>query len=330
MYFKNLPKFEYDFGTTTKMVDVFRRISFTEETKNSLDAFRSYVVKSGKTPDDVANEVYGDAGWFWLVLMSNNIINVETEWPRSQTKMQRQFTDTGFLSGSSLFSYENRDFQKGDIIVKATSCTEGENGCDETGVTAEADNYAIIDEWHPNLFKINVKLKGPDFLLKGDDRDVLHYRKSGDNFSPVPSIFSGCSGDSNVFRIEKNTDIIKGLDKFKYGNMEVSPFSQITGGGPLPDGPPDATNVPYLPVYSDAGLCGLTGTLLYKYMTDNQTIPAGFETVTVEDSIYKEEYEKSKIKLLHPRLLIGLYDEFKMLMSSDSPRGTTRIIEFKG
>ena len=56
----------------------------------------------------------------------------------------------------------------------------------------------------------------------------------------------------------------------------------------------------------------------------------GFEAVEVEQDIYEENYKKRHIKLLNPKLLPDLYDEFRFLMSGNVPRGTTRIIEFKG
>jgi len=108
MYFQNLPKFEYD---TVELVDIFRRIAFTEETLNSLDSFVDYVVPDGFTPDRCAREFYGDANWFWVVLLSNNILSVESEWPKSQNKIQRRFRDTGFLNGSSLFFDLTRAFE---------------------------------------------------------------------------------------------------------------------------------------------------------------------------------------------------------------------------
>ena len=86
---RKIPKFEYD---AVELVDVFRRIAFTEETLNSLESFVDYVVPDGYTPDRCALEFYGDANWFWVVLLSNNILSVEGEWPKSQNKIQRKFT----------------------------------------------------------------------------------------------------------------------------------------------------------------------------------------------------------------------------------------------
>ena len=118
------------------------------------------------------------------------------------------------------------------------------------------------------------------------------------------------------------------MSKFKYGSIEISPFSQVTGGGPIPDGPPGATFTPYTPIYSNQGLCDLETTILYKYMNDN--LPVGFDAIPLEQDTYEENYKKRHIKLLHPKLLIDLYDEFRFLMTGNIPRGTTRIIEFKG
>lgn len=324
MYFQSLPKFEYD---TVELVDVFRRIAFTEETLNSLDSFVDYVVPDGFTPDRCAREFYGDSNWFWVVLLSNNILSVEGEWPKSQNKIQRRFRDTGFLSGSSLFFYEGqRDFQEGDIIVKANVCTKGDEGCPD-GVTTEDGNYAIIDSWDGNLFKLDVKLKGADYAIEAGD-EVVHIRKTSSGF-PIMTGGTACSGTSLNFQVQKSTDLIKGVSKFKYGSMEISPFSQVTGGGPIPDGHPGATGVPHTPIYSNQGLCELDTTILYRYMYDGN-LPIGFDAISLEQDIYEENYKKRHIKLLHPKLIMDLYDEFRVLMTGNVPRGITRIIEFKG
>ena len=324
MYFKNLPKFEYD---SVELVDVFRRIAFTEETLNSLDSFIDYVVPDGDTPDKCAFNFYGDASWFWVVLLSNNIISVQGEWPKSQNKIQRKFTDNGFLKGSSLFFHEaHRDFQEGDIIAKAIVCTEGDEGCPD-GVTSEVLNYGIVDSWDDNLFKLDVKLKGSEYSIQSGD-EIIHMRKTSDAFPILTANGTGCSGDSKLFTVQKSTDLIKGVSKFKYGNMDISPFTQITGGV-MENSPPGSTGSPYTPTYSNQGLCGLDKAILYRYMYDG-ILGNGFEAVEVEQDIYEENYKKRHIKLLNPKLLPDLYDEFRFLMSGNVPRGTTRIIEFKG
>ena len=40
-------------------------------------------------PDNIASKFYGDAELDWVVLLSNNILNVRDEWPMSQYDLER-------------------------------------------------------------------------------------------------------------------------------------------------------------------------------------------------------------------------------------------------
>ena len=100
-YFEKFPKMNYDFSGTfsLEMQNIFKRISFTEKTLNDEGNFENYMVKEGKKPEQVADEFYGDPKWWWLVLLSNNIIDVENEWPKNNREIQNIFKN--FLKGNS-------------------------------------------------------------------------------------------------------------------------------------------------------------------------------------------------------------------------------------
>jgi len=51
--------------------------------------FRSsqkYQIEGNDRPDNVAYNIYGDSNLDWLVLVCNNIINIQTEWPLTQKR----------------------------------------------------------------------------------------------------------------------------------------------------------------------------------------------------------------------------------------------------
>ena len=61
--------------------NIFRRIKIKEKIVGKLLGFTQYSIKEGERPDMVAKKVYGDSGLDWVVLLCNNIINVNEEWP---------------------------------------------------------------------------------------------------------------------------------------------------------------------------------------------------------------------------------------------------------
>ena len=82
-YFRQFPKIDYDVrgtGIPQKMTDITRRVRFRDYMKRNFVVFDYYDVKSGETPEYIANEFYGDPELHWIVLMTNDIVDYYTEW----------------------------------------------------------------------------------------------------------------------------------------------------------------------------------------------------------------------------------------------------------
>ena len=69
--------------------NLFRRGAIREDFFENAVTFEKYNVVGDDRPDNVANEIYDDPELDWVVLLSNNIINVRDEWPMSQYDFQR-------------------------------------------------------------------------------------------------------------------------------------------------------------------------------------------------------------------------------------------------
>ena len=91
-YFRNLPDFEYVNTTSdgrsisdyVTVKNLFKKGKLREDIADESTFFEKYTVKGNDRPDNVAFEVYGDPTLDWVVLLSNNIINVYKEWPLDQ------------------------------------------------------------------------------------------------------------------------------------------------------------------------------------------------------------------------------------------------------
>ena len=91
-YFKQLPDFEYVNRTEdgkrisdyTKVKNLFKRGKLREDIFQNTTFFEKYSIEGDDRPDNVADKVYGDPTLDWVVLLSNNIINIQEEWPLSQ------------------------------------------------------------------------------------------------------------------------------------------------------------------------------------------------------------------------------------------------------
>ena len=90
-YFNRVPDFEYvsrlpdaKISDYITVKNLFKRGKLREDIFENLAIFTKYQVKGDDRPDTVADEFYGDSDLDWLVLVSNNIINVASEWPMSR------------------------------------------------------------------------------------------------------------------------------------------------------------------------------------------------------------------------------------------------------
>jgi hypothetical protein len=91
-YFQRLPDFEYvsrlpnaKISDYVKVKNLFKRGVLREDIFQNLSFFTKYEIKGNDRPDNVAFEVYGDSTLDWVILITNNIINIQSEWPMSQT-----------------------------------------------------------------------------------------------------------------------------------------------------------------------------------------------------------------------------------------------------
>jgi len=92
MYFKTLPNLQYH----TKLVDnnssldtvtaknFFRRGKIRADIFQNASFFTKYSVVGDERPDQVSEKFYGTAVYDWVILLTNNILDVYNEWPLSQ------------------------------------------------------------------------------------------------------------------------------------------------------------------------------------------------------------------------------------------------------
>ena len=69
--------------------NIFRRIKIRENLDDIILGFNQYTIKNNQRPDQVALDVYGTMSYDWVVLLTNNIINLYDEWPMSEDELER-------------------------------------------------------------------------------------------------------------------------------------------------------------------------------------------------------------------------------------------------
>ena len=83
--------------------------------------FTKYQIITDERPDNVAFKVYGDSNLDWMVLLANNIINVQQEWPLEHTSYYNYLINK-YGSDAALQNvhhYETREIKNsvGKVII---------------------------------------------------------------------------------------------------------------------------------------------------------------------------------------------------------------------
>lgn len=100
-YFRQVPDFEYinrnpkeknisEYITTKNL---FKRAKIRDDIFQNLMFFEKYKIIGDDRPDNVAYSYYEDETLDWLVLLSNNILNVQSEWPMTQQSFENYALD---------------------------------------------------------------------------------------------------------------------------------------------------------------------------------------------------------------------------------------------
>ena len=99
-YFRQVPEFEYvsrlpgaNIGDYIRVKNLFKKGKIREDIFQNLSFFEKYKIIGNDRPDNVAFEIYKDSKLDWVVLLSNNILNIQTEWPLPQTDFDRFLLD---------------------------------------------------------------------------------------------------------------------------------------------------------------------------------------------------------------------------------------------
>ncbi len=99
----------------SKVKNLFKRGKIRDDFFQDATAFSKYAVVGDDRPDSVAHKVYKDDTLDWVVLLSNNIINVRDEWPMSQSDFQR-YLDNKYdkVQLTQIHHYETKEIRLPD------------------------------------------------------------------------------------------------------------------------------------------------------------------------------------------------------------------------
>jgi hypothetical protein len=90
-YFKYFPKTFYTSNNNVTGVDnitnIISRFGFENQLKENSTAFYPYQIQESDTPEIIADKFYGNPEYHWIVLLFNDIIDPQFDWPLKQNSL---------------------------------------------------------------------------------------------------------------------------------------------------------------------------------------------------------------------------------------------------
>ena len=301
-YFSQLPNIQYvnrTKGNTniSNYIDVknlFKKGKIRPDIFANLSFFTKYNIIGDDRPDNVAKEIYGNPLLDWVVLLSNNILNVQSEWPLPQSSLDDVLLQKygNYEKLHALHHYETIEIKnsRGGVILPGgleTSKTWRTNGnfiqaintkitqisCTESKIVTVTMNNGIKD--------LEV---GSEVYIQNVSSDV----------------YNGRFSVTEILAIE---DVVV---RFKYTVPDIPVNLQPEIGGTE-----QAT-------FTVAGNVGTGNAYYYEYFDDNKyhTVPVSSMTKAVTNYEYeiKKENAKRNIYLLKPDYLNVLYNDMDKIM----------------
>jgi len=204
-YFRQLPNFDYVNRTSENhsisayetVKNIFKRAKISDDIFSDLTFFTKYKIIGDDRPDNVANKFYDDPKLDWIVLLSNNIMNVQTEWPMTQSDyydfLIDKYGDEATINKVHHHRCTGVNTNDGIVIVPEGLTIESDfsvtyfdeslgSSVTKTGISEEVTNLEYENDIQDA--KRNIFLLKPTYLnvVFDDIEDLMRYKKGGTQY----------------------------------------------------------------------------------------------------------------------------------------------------
>ena len=203
-YFSEVPNFEYvsrlpdaKISDYITVKNFFKRGFLREDIFQNLAFFTKYSISGNDRPDNVAFEIYQDSTLDWLVLMANNIVNIQNEWPISNPDFDEIMLER-YGSYDTLFNgihhYETIEVKDARDVKIVNAGLKVESDYSITFFDERADQMKTVTPTIPvtnyqyeqkvNEDKRNIYLLQPRYLqvVRDDLEDIMTYREGSTQY----------------------------------------------------------------------------------------------------------------------------------------------------
>ena len=198
MYFSIVPNISYDekpisypFSESDFVTakNFFRRYKINEDVFSNVVYFQKYSITEGLRPDQLADTLYGNPFYDWVILLVNNMVNAQYDWPLNNYEIYKVLEneyDDPYGTIHHYETYEIAQYPAGLHVDAQFYNSTHKINVDGTVVTKNGNEICrpvTIAEWFTaeNEKKREIYLLKPAYLQSfvDDFRKQNLYKKSG-------------------------------------------------------------------------------------------------------------------------------------------------------
>lgn len=168
-YFRELPNIQFNNRTKNEtssdeviiVKNLFKRAKIREDFSQVSTAFEYYLITGDERPEQIAEKFYGDPELDWVILLTNNIINVQDQWPLNLDSFYRYmidkygseeaFSDIHHYETLPVYDSYNREVLSGGLFVDKAFY--------------DAPEFVSIDETPPGITFPPITIPGTQAVL---------------------------------------------------------------------------------------------------------------------------------------------------------------------
>ena len=301
-YFRQVPDFEYvnrtkgnkDISNYINVKNLFKRGRIRPDIFGNVSFFTKYKIIGDDRPDNVAYKEYNDSSLDWIVLLSNNIQNVQDEWPLPQSSLDEVLLEkygTYEKLHSGVHHYETVEIKnsKGGIVLPGGLRTPNKWITNWNYIQAINTKITQISGTDAKVVTVTMN-NGIKNLVVGSEVLIEGVNKTYDGRFPVTEVLT--IGDI-VIRFKY---VLPSIPEVK--QPEIKGTEQVT--------------------FTVEGTVGTGNAYYYEYYDNNSyhTIPAANITKAVTNYQYEIDKEDAKrnIFLLKPEYLNVMFNDLDDFM----------------
>jgi hypothetical protein len=153
MFFESQPNIYYpqSKGGAKLSKNLFRRVRFRDNINALYINSFKYTIREGETPETISYEKYGSTEWYWTILLLNNIIDVNNDWPIDSVELDASIEKEYGPSQNQVRHWETYQIKNtaGVIVLPG-------------GVIIETNNNSIITQKQGNQY-IQISQNSPNY-----------------------------------------------------------------------------------------------------------------------------------------------------------------------